>query len=578
MKKSYGGKGRVVGIDLGTSNSVIAVLESGKAIVLPNKEGERTTPSVIAYSKQQGSLLVGQTARRQARLNPYNTYSSLKRLLGQNLSDLVEGGVSQLPYRVIQPAGGIMKVCCPALKELLPLEVVTSHLIRKLVSDASLYLEETVTQAVITVPAYFSDVQRQATKDAATIAGLDVLRIINEPTAAALAFGFEFGGGGDETLFVFDLGGGTFDVSLLDVGDGVFEVLATSGDTQLGGDDFDRAIVDWLIKAFAEQEGYQPEFVSSSLGSRGFQRLFESAEQAKIDLSLLQESEINLPFLSLEGGEVGDLCVVLTRDEFQTFSASLLARCTVPVKACLADAKLGVTDIERVLLVGGSTRIPMVRELVRDLLQQEPDRSVNPDEVVALGAAIQGGILVGDVTDVVLLDVTPLSLGIETAGGVSTVMITRNTTIPASRSEVFSTASDNQTSVEINVLQGERGLARDNKSLGTFVLSGIAAAPRGVPKIDVSFDIDVSGLINVLSQDKVTNKKESLTVDNACTLPKDLVDRLVQEAQASADEDKQRLEDIENESARRRAQTEFNTDTDTDDGVVDVFDTDPYST
>jgi molecular chaperone DnaK len=526
---------KVIGIDLGTTNSVVAVMEGGKPEVITNSEGERTTPSVIAYTKK-GDLLVGQIAKRQAVINPENTFYSVKRFIGRKTSEVNEE-LRQVSYKVLQTED-IIKLDCPALNKQFAAEEISAQVLRKLADDASKYLGETVKQAVITVPAYFNDSQRQATKDAGKIAGLEVLRIINEPTAASLSYGLDKKD--NETILVFDLGGGTFDVSILEVGDGVFEVLATSGDTQLGGDDFDEKIVQWLIKEFKDQEG-----IDLTKDSQALQRLTEAAEKAKIELSVLTQSSINLPFISVTPEGPKHLEKDLTRVNFEKLCSDLIERCKTPIELSLKDAELTPTSIDQNVLVGGSTRIPAVQELVEKLLGKTPNQSVNPDEVVAVGAAVQAGVLGGEVKDILLLDVTPLSLGVETLGGVTTKITPRNTIIPTKKSETFSTAVDNQPNVEIHVLQGERELAKDNKSLGTFRLDGIAPAARGVPQIEVTFDIDANGILSVTAKDKATNKQQSITISGASTLPKDEVERMVKDAETNAASDKEKSEQIE---------------------------------
>lgn len=527
--------GKVVGIDLGTTNSVVSVMEGGKPTVIANAEGFRTTPSVVAYAKN-GDRLVGQIAKRQAVMNPENTFYSVKRFIGRRF-DEITNEATEVAYKVMN-VGNSVKVDCPQAGKQFAPEEVSAQVLRKLADDASKYIGETVTQAVITVPAYFNDSQRQATKDAGRVAGLEVLRIINEPTAAALAYGLDKKS--NETILVFDLGGGTFDVSILEVGDGVFEVLATSGDTHLGGDDFDKKIVDYLAKEFQGQEG-----VDLRKDKQALQRLTEAAEKAKIELSNVTQAEINLPFITATQDGPKHLDTTLTRAKFEELCADLIDRCRIPVENALKDAKLDKSAIQEVVLVGGSTRIPAVKELVSKVLGKEPNQSVNPDEVVAVGAAVQGGVLAGEVKDILLLDVTPLSLGVETLGGVMTKLITRNTTVPTKKSEVFSTAVDGQTNVEIHVLQGEREMANDNKSLGTFRLDGIPPAPRGMPQIEVIFDIDANGILNVTAKDKGTGKEQSITITGASTLNENEVERMVKEAEANAAADKERRENID---------------------------------
>jgi molecular chaperone DnaK len=527
---------KVVGIDLGTTNSCVAVMEGGKPTVIANAEGFRTTPSVVAFAKT-GDRLVGQIAKRQAVMNPENTFYSVKRFIGRR-HDEVTHESTEVSYKVIRDTNGNVKLDCPAAGKQFAPEEISAQVLRKLIDDASKYLGETVTQAVITVPAYFNDSQRQATKDAGKIAGVEVLRIINEPTAASLAYGLDKKS--NETILVFDLGGGTFDVSVLEVGDGVFEVLATSGDTHLGGDDFDKKIVDYLAEEFKKTEG-----IELRKDRQALQRLTEAAEKAKIELSSVTQAEINLPFITATQDGPKHLELNLNRAKFESLCADLIDRCRVPVEQALKDAKLSSTDIDEVVLVGGSTRIPAIQELVRRILKKEPNQSVNPDEVVAVGAAIQAGVLSGEVKDILLLDVTPLSLGVETLGGVMTKIIPRNTTIPTKKSEVFSTAVDGQTNVEIHVLQGEREMANDNKSLGTFRLDGIPPAPRGVPQIEVTFDIDANGILNVTAKDKGTGKEQSISITGASTLPKDEVEKMVQDAERNAAADRERRERVD---------------------------------
>lgn len=526
---------KVVGIDLGTTNSCVAVMEGGKPTVIANAEGFRTTPSVVAYAKN-GDRLVGQIAKRQSVMNPENTFYSVKRFIGRRF-DEVTNEATEVSYKVLN-AGGSVKIDCPAQSKQFAPEEISAQVLRKLVEDASKYLGETVTQAVVTVPAYFNDSQRQATKDAGKIAGIEVLRIINEPTAASLAYGFD--NKKNERIIVFDLGGGTFDVSILEVGDGVFEVMATSGDTHLGGDDFDKKIVDYLASTFQKDEG-----IDLRKDKQALQRLTEAAEKAKIELSSVTQAEINLPFITATQDGPKHLDMVLTRGKFEDLCADLIDRCRIPVENAVRDAKIDKSAIDEVVLVGGSTRIPAVQELVKRILGKDPNQSVNPDEVVAVGAAIQAGVLAGEVKDILLLDVTPLSLGVETLGGVMTKIIPRNTTIPTKKSETFSTAVDGQTNVEIHVLQGEREMSNDNKSLGTFRLDGIPPAPRGVPQIEVIFDIDANGILNVTAKDKGTGKEQSISITGASTLPDTEVERMVKEAEANAATDKERREKID---------------------------------
>ncbi|CAL5348172.1 unnamed protein product [Camellia sinensis] len=527
---------KVVGIDLGTTNSAVAAMEGGQPTIVTNVEGQRTTPSVVAYTKN-GDRLVGQIAKRQAVVNPENTFFSVKRFIGRKMSEVDEES-KQVSYKVVRDENGNVKLECSAIGKQFAPEEISAQVLRKLVDDASKFLNDKVTKAVITVPAYFNDSQRTATKDAGRIAGLEVLRIINEPTAASLAYGFEKKN--NETILVFDLGGGTFDVSVLEVGDGVFEVLSTSGDTHLGGDDFDKRIVDWLAGNFKREEG-----IDLLKDKQALQRLTEAAEKAKIELSSLTQTTISLPFITATADGPKHIDTTLTRAKFEELCSDLLDRLRTPVETSLKDAKLSYKNIDEVILVGGSTRIPAVQELIKKLSGKEPNVTVNPDEVVALGAAVQAGVLAGDVSDIVLLDVTPLSLGLETLGGVMTKIIPRNTTLPTSKSEVFSTAADGQTSVEINVLQGEREFVRDNKSLGSFRLDGIPPAPRGVPQIEVKFDIDANGILSVTAVDKGTGKKQDITITGASTLPKDEVDKMVKEAEKFAKEDKEKRDAID---------------------------------
>ncbi len=526
---------KVVGIDLGTTNSCVAVMEGGKPTVIANAEGFRTTPSVVAFAKN-GDRLVGQIAKRQAVMNPENTFYSVKRFIGRRF-DEVTHETTEVSYKVLNVNGNVKLDCPTAGKQFAP-EEISAQVLRKLVDDASKYLGEQVTQAVITVPAYFNDSQRQATKDAGKIAGIEVLRIINEPTAASLAYGLDKKS--NETILVFDLGGGTFDVSILEVGDGVFEVMATSGDTHLGGDDFDKKIVDYLAEEFKKSEG-----IDLRKDKQALQRLTEAAEKAKIELSSVTQAEINLPFITATQDGPKHLDTTLTRGKFEELCADLIDRCRIPVETALRDAKIDKSAIDEVVMVGGSTRIPAVLELVKRTLGKDPNQTVNPDEVVAVGAAIQAGVLAGEVKDILLLDVSPLSLGVETLGGVMTKIIPRNTTIPTKKSEVFSTAVDGQTNVEIHVLQGEREMSNDNKSLGTFRLDGIPPAPRGVPQIEVTFDIDANGILQVTAKDKGTGKEQSISITGASTLPKDDVERMVREAEQNASADKERRERID---------------------------------
>ncbi len=528
--------GKVVGIDLGTTNSVVAVMEGGKPVVIANSEGMRTTPSVVSFSKD-GEQLVGQLARRQAVLNPQNTFYGVKRFIGRKYAELSPAS-KRVPYTIRRDEEGNVKIKCPRLSKEFAPEEVSAMVLRKLADEASRYLGEPVTGAVITVPAYFNDSQRQATRDAGRIAGLEVKRILNEPTAASLAYGLDRKQ--NETILVFDLGGGTFDVSILDVGDGVFEVRATSGDTQLGGNDFDKKIVDWLAEQFLEEEG-----VDLRRDRQALQRLMEAAEKAKIELSGVQVTEINLPFITATEDGPKHVETRMTRAQFEGLCGDLIGRLRAPVKQALADANLSPKQIDEVVLVGGSTRIPMVKQLVRSLIDKEPNENVNPDEVVAVGAAVQAGILQGSVRDVLLLDVTPLSLGLETAGGIMKKLIPRNTTIPVRRSDIFSTAENNQTLVEVHVVQGEREMAADNKSLGRFKLNGIPPAPRGVPQIQVSFDIDSNGILQVTALDKTTGREQGITVTGASTLSESEVKRMIRDAEQFAREDRLRRERVE---------------------------------
>ncbi|WP_353258282.1 molecular chaperone DnaK [Prochlorothrix hollandica] len=528
--------GKVVGIDLGTTNSCVAVMEGGKPTVIANAEGFRTTPSVVAFDPKSKERRVGQIAKRQSVMNPENTFYSVKRFIGRRY-DEVGMESTEVSYKVLNVGNNVRLDCSAEGKQFAP-EEISAQVLRKLADDASKYLGQPVTQAVITVPAYFNDSQRQATKDAGKIAGLEVLRIINEPTAASLAYGLDKKS--NETILVFDLGGGTFDVSVLEVGEGVFEVLSTYGDTHLGGDDFDKKIVDYLADTFKGNEG-----IDLRKDRQALQRLTEAAEKAKIELSSVTQADINLPFITATQDGPKHLDVTLTRPQFEELCADLIDRCRIPVEQALKDAKLTKSDVDEVVLVGGSTRIPAIKGLVKKVLNKEPNETVNPDEVVAVGAAIQAGVLAGEVKDILLLDVTPLSLGVETLGGVMTKLIPRNTTIPTKKSEVFSTAVDGQTNVEIHILQGEREFSKDNKSLGTFRLDGIPPAQRGVPQIEVIFDIDANGILNVTAKDKGTGKEQSISITGASTLSDDEVSRMVNDAEVNAGVDKERREQIE---------------------------------
>ncbi|NJM68942.1 MAG: molecular chaperone DnaK [Scytonema sp. RU_4_4] len=528
--------GKVVGIDLGTTNSVVAVMEGGKPVVIANAEGMRTTPSVVGFSKE-GERVVGQMARRQTVLNPQNTFFAVKRFIGRSYAELNPES-KRVPYTIRKDELGNIKISCPRLDRDFAPEEVSAMVLKKLAEDASKYLGEPVTGVVITVPAYFNDSQRQATRDAGRIAGLEVLRILNEPTAASLAYGLDRGS--TETILVFDLGGGTFDVSVLDVGDGVFEVRSTSGDTQLGGNDFDKKIVDWLAEKFLETEG-----VDLRRDRQALQRLMEAAEKAKIELSSVSVTDVNLPFIAADQEGPKHLETRLTRSEFEGLCDDLLGRVRLPVKRALKDAGLTPADIDEVVLVGGGTRMPMVQQLVRAMIGTEPNQNVNPDEVVAVGAAIQAGILAGELKDVLLLDVTPLSLGLETVNGVMKKLIPRNTTIPVRRSDIFSTSENNQNTVEVHVIQGEREMAADNKSLGRFKLYGIPPAPRGIPQIQVSFDIDANGILQVTALDRTTGREQSITVQGASTLSEGEIRQAIQDAQRYAEIDRERKERVE---------------------------------
>ena len=530
---------KIIGIDLGTTNSVVAVMEGGQPVVIPNQEGGRTTPSVVGFTKG-GERLVGQVAKRQAVTNPENTIYSIKRFMGRRYNEVSEE-MKLVPYKVVAGDNNDARVDAGGKKYSPP--EISAMILGKLKEAAEAYLGEKVTKAVITVPAYFNDAQRQATKDAGKIAGLEVMRIINEPTAAALAYGLDRKK--NETIAVYDFGGGTFDISILEVGDGVVEVKSTNGDTHLGGDNIDQRIIDWLIQEFKRDQG-----VDVSKDQMALQRLKEAAEKAKIELSTLFETEINLPFLTADASGPKHLAIKLTRARFEQMVADILDRSVEPCKKAMADANVTPANIDEVVLVGGSTRIPKVQEIVKNLFGKDPNRSVNPDEVVAVGAAVQGGVLGGEVKDVLLLDVTPLSLGIETLGGVFTKLIDRNTTIPTRKSETFSTAADSQTSVEIKVYQGERAMARDNRMLGVFQLIGIPPAPRGVPQIEVTFDIDANGILNVTAKDKATNNEQKITITSSSGLSKDEVEKMAKDAESHSADDKKRKDEID---ARNRA-------------------------
>jgi molecular chaperone DnaK len=529
---------KILGIDLGTTNSVMAVLEGGEPVVLENAEGSRLTPSVVAINPKTGERLVGQVAKRQAITNPENTIFSVKRLMGRKYDDPeVQRAMKRLPYKIVPAPNGDAHVMLGGRRYAPP--EISAMVLQKLKMDAEAKLGEKITQAVITVPAYFNDAQRQATKDAGRIAGLEVLRIINEPTAAALAYGLDKKPK-DEVIAVYDLGGGTFDISILRVGEGVFEVVATNGDTFLGGDDFDQRIIDWICDEFKKEHG-----IDLRQDRMALQRLKEAAEKAKIELSSVLQTEINLPFITADASGPKHLVMTLTRSKLEQLTADLIERTVEPVMRALEDARLRPQDVDEVVLVGGQTRMPAIIEKVRQIFGKEPHRGVNPDEVVAVGAAIQAGVLAGEVKDVLLLDVTPLSLGVETLGGVTTVLIPRNTTIPTSKSEIFTTAADNQTQVEIHVVQGERPLAKDNKSLGRFILDGIPPAPRGVPQIEVTFEIDANGILSVRARDRATGREQKMVIQPSSGLSKEEVERMIREAEQYAEQDRRRREEIE---------------------------------
>ncbi|MCZ6819312.1 MAG: molecular chaperone DnaK [Calditrichaeota bacterium] len=540
---------KIIGIDLGTTNSCVAVMEGGEAVVIPNSEGARTTPSIVAFSKN-GERLVGQVAKRQAITNPEHTLFSIKRFMGRRFGE-VDNEISEVPYKVIKGSNDVAKVQIED-KEYSPQEI-SAMILQKMKQTAEDYLGQKVTAAVITVPAYFNDSQRQATKEAGEIAGLEVKRIINEPTAAALAYGMDKGH--DHKIAVYDLGGGTFDISILEIADGVFEVKSTNGDTHLGGDDFDQRVIEWIVSEFKKQEG-----VDLSKDPMALQRLKEAAEKTKCELSTVSQTDINLPFITATDSGPKHLNLTLTRAKFEQLCDDLFQRTLGPCKKALKDAGLTAADIDEVVLVGGSTRMPKVQEMVKELFGKEPHKGVNPDEVVAIGAAIQGGVLAGDVKDILLLDITPLSLGIETLGGVTTKLIEANTTIPTQKTETFSTAADSQPAVEINVLQGEREIAIDNRSLGKFVLDGIPPAPRGIPQIEVTFDIDANGILNVSAKDKATGKEQKIRIEASTGLSKEEVEKMKNDAKSHAAEDKKKREavDIRNQADQLVYQTEKN--------------------
>ena len=527
---------KIIGIDLGTTNSVVAVIEGGESVVITNPEGNRITPSVVGFTASDEHV-TGQVAKRQAVTNPENTVFSIKRFMGRK-ADEVNEEMTMVPYSVMAGPNGDVRVKISGRDEPYTPPQISAMVLQKLRSAAEEYLGQTVTKAVITVPAYFNDAQRQATKDAGQIAGLEVMRIVNEPTAAALAYGLDKKT--DETIAVFDFGGGTFDISILEVGEGVVEVKATNGDTHLGGDNLDQRIIEWIVAEFRKESG-----IDLSQDRMALQRLREAAEKAKMELSTVKETDINLPFITADQSGPKHLAMKLTRSKFEQLVEPLLQKTTGPVKQAIADAGVDASKIDEVVLVGGSTRVPRVQELVKELFGKEPHRGVNPDEVVAIGAAIQAGVLAGEVKDLLLLDVTPLSLGIETLGGVSTSLLSRNTTIPTRKSEVFSTAADNQTSVEVHVLQGERPLARDNRTLGKFHLVGLPPAQRGIPQIEVTFDIDANGIVNVSAKDRGTGKEQKITITSSSGLNKDEVERMMKEAELHAEDDKRRREEIE---------------------------------